>query len=117
MNRLFNLLPEISGEEMAHISQITRNMSDDDLQIYANIYRARRKDQQLVLILGLVGLFFLPGLQRFLLEQIGMGVLFLFTLGLCFIGSILDLVNYKTLANEYNIKKADEVMILMSTNR
>ncbi|MDB5115968.1 MAG: hypothetical protein JWQ79_1460, partial [Mucilaginibacter sp.] len=46
--------------------------------------------------------------QRFIVGQIGMGILYLFTIGLCFIGSIMDLVNHKTLALEYNQKMAFE---------
>jgi hypothetical protein len=38
-----------------------------------------------------------------------MGLLYLFTAGLCLIGSIIDLVNYKAKAFEYNQKVADEV--------
>jgi hypothetical protein len=37
-----------------------------------------------------------------------MGILYLFTAGFCFIGTIIDLVNYKTLANDYNRKMAYE---------
>jgi hypothetical protein len=37
-----------------------------------------------------------------------MGLLYLFTVGLCFIGSIVDLVNHKDLAMEYNRKIAFE---------
>ena len=55
-----------------------------------------------MLIFCIVGLFLLPGLQRFIIGQIGMGILYLFTIGLCFIGSIVDIVNHKELAIEYN---------------
>jgi len=116
MNRLFKYLPEATGEEINYIQNLTRDMSDDDLQTFCNIYRARRRDPQTVLILALVGLFFLPGLQRFYVDQIGMGILYLFTLGLCFIGSILDIVNYKSLAQEYNSKVVNDVLGIVATN-
>jgi len=35
-------------------------------------------------------------------------LLYFFTIGLCFIGSIVDLVNHKSLATEYNRKMAYE---------
>lgn len=61
-----------------------------------------------MLIFCLVGTCLVPGLQRFIIGQIGMGILYLFTGGLCLIGSIVDLVNHKTLAFEYNKKVAYE---------
>ena len=42
-----------------------------------------------------------------------MGILFFFTAGLCFIGTIVDLINYKELAFEYNRRMADEVMLML----
>ena len=42
------------------------------------------------------------GVQRFVLGQVGMGLLYLFTYGLCFIGTIMNLVNNKKLTNEGN---------------
>jgi TM2 domain-containing membrane protein YozV len=57
----------------------------------------------------LVGIFGIAGIHRFLVNQIGMGVLYLLTAGLCFIGTIVDAVNYQTIAFEYNRQVASEV--------
>jgi quinol-cytochrome oxidoreductase complex cytochrome b subunit len=46
--------------------------------------------------------------QRFMTDQIGMGIVYFFTAGFCFIGTIVDLINYKSMANEYNQKMAFE---------
>ena len=116
MNRVLKLLPELQGQEMASIQQVMKDMSDEDAESFAHIYRARRKDPQTILILCLAGLFVIPGIQRFYVDQIGMGILYLFTIGLCFIGSIVDLVNYQNLAHEYNSKIVSDVMIVMKTN-
>lgn len=86
-------------------------MSDDEARNFANIYRARRKDPQLILITALLGFVIIAGVQRFIIGQIGMGLLYLFTGGLCLIGTIVDLVNYQRLAFEYNQKIASEVLI------
>ena len=114
MNRIFDLLPELEGEEMAYVQQAIKDLNDDDARTFANIYRARRRDPQTVLILSLVGLLAIPGAQRFYLGQIGMGILYLFTAGLCFIGSLIDLINYKTNAQEYNQKVAREVISIVN---
>lgn len=108
MNRILKFLPEVLGEEMTYIQQVTKELSDEELETFAHIYRARRRDPQTVLILALVGLCIIPGIQRFYVDQIGMGILYFFTIGLCFIGSIIDIINYKSLAQEYNTKIVNE---------
>jgi TM2 domain-containing membrane protein YozV len=60
-----------------------------------------------------VGFFGIAGLQRFFVDQIGMGILYLLTGGICFIGTIIDLVNYKQLAIEYNQKQAMQIIGFM----
>ncbi len=42
-----------------------------------------------------------------------MGVLFFFTLGLCYIGTIIDLINYQKIAFEYNRQMANEVSAMV----
>ena len=61
-----------------------------------------------MLIFCIVGFCLVPGIQRFITGQMGMGMLYLFTGGLCLIGSIVDLVNHKDLAMEFNQKMVFE---------
>ncbi|MEO1054611.1 MAG: TM2 domain-containing protein [Bacteroidota bacterium] len=116
MIRAMQFLPELQGQEMAYIESFLKDMTDEEAQTFAHIYRARRKDPQTVMLLAVVGLFAIWGIQRFYLDQIGMGLLYFFTGGLCLIGSIIDLVNYQSLANEYNTKAAREALSLMKAN-
>jgi hypothetical protein len=46
-------------------------------------------------------------------KNIGLGILYLLTAGLCFIGTIVDLVNYQNITFEYNRQIADEIMLMM----
>lgn len=115
MNRTMKLLPELESYELQLAHNAMKDMNDDDAQAFANIYRTRRKDPQTVLVLCLVGLFFIPGIQRFFMDQMGMGLLYLFTLGLCFIGSLVDIVNYRKLAEEYNTLAMSRVLSAMQT--
>ena len=101
-------LSGISPEEIGFLQQGTADLTEEQQKYFYMIYSGKRKAPQDMLIFCLVGLFLVPGLQRFIIGQIGMGILYLFTVGLCFIGSIVDLVNYKTLALEYNQKMAYE---------
>ncbi|HVB02854.1 MAG TPA: TM2 domain-containing protein [Chitinophagaceae bacterium] len=102
----FATLPGLEHDELMFLQNITREMTSDQHRNFFMIYQGRRRDPQTILICCIVSLFLLPGLQRFMLNQIGMGILFFFTLGLCFIGSIIDLVNYRRLTLEFNQQEA-----------
>ncbi len=77
------------------------------------MYRARRKDPNTIMITALLGLVVVAGVHRFILGQIGMGLLYVFTGGLCLIGTIVDLVNYKKLTFEYNQTVANETAMTL----
>jgi TM2 domain-containing membrane protein YozV len=113
MARILDVLPEITGEEMLFVQNVIKDMDDEKARSFANIYRTRRKDPQVILITALLGFVVLAGIHRFLLGQIGMGLLYLFTGGLCLVGTIVDLVNHQRLAFEYNLKVANEVAALI----
>ena len=113
MARVIDVLPELSGEEMLYVQALIKDMEDDKARNFANVYRTRRKDPQMILILALLGLVAFAGIHRFIMGQIGMGLLYLFTAGLCFIGTIVDLVNHQKLAFEHNQKVANEVLALV----
>lgn len=116
MANVLRHLPELEGMELGYIQGLLKNMDDDQASLFAQVYRARRKDSQMILILTLLGFFGFAGLHRFILGQIGLGILYILTLGLCFIGTIVDLVNYKSLAYEYNVKMAHETLAMISSH-
>ncbi|MCK9282486.1 MAG: TM2 domain-containing protein [Melioribacteraceae bacterium] len=113
MANVLNILPELTYEEQLFIQNIVKDMDDSKALQFATIYRSRRRDPLLILILTVVGFFGIAGLQRFFVDQIGMGILYLLTGGICFIGTIIDLVNYKQLAIEYNQKQAMQIIGFM----
>ncbi len=109
MSNLLTLMPNLEADELNYIQVLLKNADDDKQKQFAMIYNSRRKDPQTVLLLSLIGFIGIAGVHRFVLEQIGMGLLYLFTAGLCFIGTIVDLINHKSLAFNYNQKVAREV--------
>lgn len=113
MARVIDLFPEATGEEMVYLQNILKDMDDEKAKQFINIYRARRKEPMLILVTALIGFVALAGIHRFILGHIGMGILYLFTAGLCLIGTIVDLVNYQKLAFEANQKVANEVLVMM----
>ena len=112
MANILQILPELQGQEMSYIQELIKELEKDKAQLFANIYRARRRDPQLILITTILGFFVIAGVQRFLVNQIGMGLLYLFTGGLCLVGTIIDLINYQKVAFDYNRKIADEVALM-----
>lgn len=107
-NNPYMMLPGISPEEMGYIQQAISQLTENQQKYFYMNYTTKRKSPQDVLIFCIVSIFLVPGLHRFVLGQVGMGLLYLFTWGLCFIGTIVDLVNHRSLALEYNQKMVYE---------
>jgi TM2 domain-containing membrane protein YozV len=107
-NNPYMALPGISPEELGYIQQALGQLTENQQKYFYMSYSTKRKSPQDMLIFCIIGTFLLPGFQRFMVGQIGMGILYLFTGGLCLIGSIVDIVNHKTLALEYNQKMVYE---------
>ncbi len=114
MNKIYTLLPEVEGEEAIFLDSLMKDMNEEQSQNFILIYRGRRKDPQTILLTALLGFFGFAGIHRFFINHIGMGILYFFTAGLCFIGTIVDLVNHKNLAFEYNQQVAREIKLLIS---
>ncbi|WP_114781966.1 TM2 domain-containing protein [Botryobacter ruber] len=112
---IYNLMPDLEPDEMAYVQGIVQDMTDEQVQQFASIYRSRRKEPLLVLATALLGFFGVAGVHRFLIGSIGMGILYLLTAGLCFIGTIIDLINYKRLAFEYNVREAQLVKAMIGS--
>lgn len=109
MANILKFMPELAGYELQYVQSLTKDFDDNKLLIFANIYRTRRRDPQLILIVTLIGFLGFAGIQRILVGQIGMGILYFFTGGLCLIGTIVDLINYQELAFNFNRGISSEV--------
>jgi len=114
MNAVLKYLPEVQGNELYFLNEIFKDYSDDQAREFSNVYRMRRKDPNMILLTCLLGFLLIGGIQRFITDQIGLGILYILTFGLCFIGTIIDLVNYKQIAFDYNRRIAHEVASIMS---
>ena len=115
MPNTFQLMPNLEGDEMAFVNELIKDMTDAQAQQFAIAYMSRRKDPSNMLLFAIIGFLGVAGIQRFVINQIGMGILFLLTGGLCLIGTIVDIVNHKKLAFEYNSKQAQQVAGLLKT--
>lgn len=114
---ILKYLYDVTPEELITINSRIKDFNDDELSQFCMIYRSKRKDPQMILILCLLGLVGVAGVQRFVIGNIGMGILYFFTAGLCFIGTIVDAINHKSLAMEYNAKMITETLSMLNMVR
>jgi len=98
---LYNL-KGITPEEFVFLEKLLESFSEQEAQQFIVFYSGKRHSPSDILLFTLLGLLGVSGVQRFVLGQIGMGLLYFFTGGLCLIGTIVDAVNHKGLALEHN---------------
>ena len=116
MVNIMQLLPELEGDEMVFVQRLIKEMDDNKAQMFANSYRARRKDSSTLLLVSLAGFLGLAGIHRFMLDQVGMGILYLLTAGFCGIGTIIDIINIKKMAFEYNQSHAQQIAMMVNNS-
>ncbi len=116
MPNVMQLLPEIDSEEMVYLQGLLKDFSDQQAQQFAMMYRSRRRDPQTILLVTIVGFLGIAGIQRFMTDQVGMGILYFLTGGLCLIGTVIDLINHKKLAFDYNQLQAQQLATMVKAN-
>jgi TM2 domain-containing membrane protein YozV len=112
--KLMMMLPGMQPDELTYLDNLTRSLNEEQMNLFISLYSSKRKTPDTILICTLLGFVVVAGIQRFVIGQIGMGILYLFTGGLCLVGTIVDLVNYKKLTSEFNQKQALETMAMIS---
>ena len=113
MSKIIKYLPELEGEEQLIIAQVITDMTEDQAAQFATVYRQRRKDDVMMLLLTMTAFIGFAGVNRFVMKQVAMGLVYFFTAGFCLIGTIVDLFNYKSLTMSHNQKQALEVADLI----
>ncbi|MGE5518875.1 MAG: TM2 domain-containing protein [Candidatus Dadabacteria bacterium] len=106
--QMMMMMPGLQPEELVVLQTVTKEMNEEQKQQFFALYQGKRKDQQTLLILTLIGFFGIAGIQRFVVGDTVLGIVYLFTLGFCGIGTIIDLVNIKSMASDFNQKQAIE---------
>ena len=112
--KLMMMLPGMQPDELIYLENLTSNLNEEQMNLFISMYSSKRKTSDTILICTILGFVVVAGIQRFVLGQIGMGILYLFTGGLCLVGTIVDLVNHKKLTSEFNQKQALETMAMIS---
>ena len=102
------MMQGIQANEMALVQDILKDLTEAQQQQFLIMYSGKRKDQQTMLLLCLIGLLGIAGIHRLISGDIVLGILYLLTVGFCFIGTIIDLVNINAITYEHNRKQAIE---------
>lgn len=110
---LMNMIASIEGEELVYLQALTKELTEDQLVNFIAVYNGKRRTTDQILLGCVLGFVCVGGIQRFMVGQNGMGLLYLFTGGLCLIGTIVDIVNHKKLTFEYNRTMANESMAML----
>lgn len=111
--KILMIIPDVTPEEMMFLVNVMNGLDEIGVDQFLFVYKGKRKGTQEVMLMTLIGFLGIAGIQRFMLKQIGMGIIFLLTFGFCYIGTIVDLINHKSLAADYNQQMAIESMQLM----
>lgn len=88
---------------------MTKDLSDQQKMLFESQFNSAKKDRGLILVLSV--LFGYWGVDRFMIGDIGLGVLKLLTLGLCGILWLIDLFRIQAATDDYNRKKAQEILM------
>jgi len=106
--QMMMMLRDLQPEELMVIQNLTKEMTENQQKQFFILYQGKRKEQQNLLILTLIGFFGVAGIQRFIIGDTVLGILYLLTIGFCGIGTIIDVINIRSLTSEYNQKQAIE---------
>jgi TM2 domain-containing membrane protein YozV len=93
--------------------QLMSGLTDNQKMVFQAQYQSVRKDRTMVLVLSL--LFGCLGVDRFLLGEVGTGLLKLFTFGGCGIWAVIDWFRIMGKTDRYNRSKAVEILTQIKT--
>src|SRR5450631_2929821 len=94
--------------------QLTQGMSEQQKFLFQAQYGSERRDRTLVLVISIF-LSYL-GIDRFLIGDVGIGLLKLLTCGLCGIFWLVDLFLITGRVDDYNRRKAQAIAMAIKMN-
>jgi len=84
------------------IATLRKQLSREDLEQVDRRLAMDQKSSGLVAGMAAIGFLGVAGIHRFILGDVGLGILMLITFGGCGIWTIIDLVRANTMAQNYN---------------
>ena len=103
-------------DEYSFLHHASAGLNQNQMQTFMLFYNSRRKNPNDILLATLLGFLGLAGVQRFMTKQYVLGFLYLITGGFFGIATLVDLLTYKTIANDYNRHLAYECYHIAKVN-
>ena len=94
----------------AEIAELTRELSESKKMIFQSQFSSERKDRGTATILAI----FLY--DRIWLGEIGLGIIKIITFGLCGIWAIIDIFTAGSRCDDYNRRKAVEIVAALKVS-
>lgn len=106
--QMLMMLPDLQPDELMLIQTLTNEMTENQQQQFYTLFRSKRKEKKDLMVFTIIGFFGVAGIQRFIVGDTGIGVLYVLTMGFCGIGTIIDLINLDNMVSKFNQKQAYE---------
>jgi TM2 domain-containing membrane protein YozV len=90
-------------------AMMTKDLSEQQKMLFESQFSSAKKDRGIMLGISIV--FGCWGVDRFMLGDTGIGILKLLTFGLCGILAIIDWFKIQGMTDEYNRRKAQEILM------
>jgi len=104
----YNAFGDMTMDEYSFIHHASAGLTENQMQTFMLVYNSRRKNPTDILLVTLLGFLGVAGIQRFMTGRIFLGILYLITGGFFGIGTLIDALTYKSIANDYNRQLAYE---------
>ena len=112
----YNTFDGMTIDEYSFLHHASAGLNQNQMQTFTLVYNSRRKNPNDILMVTLLGFFGIAGIQRFMTNQIFLGLIYFFTGGFLGIGTLIDLFNYKSITNDYNRHLAYECYNIAKMN-
>ncbi len=104
----YNTYGDMTMEEYDFIHHASAGLNDNQTQTFMLVYNSRRKNPTDILLVTLLGFLGFAGIQRFMTGRFILGFLYLITGGFFGIGTVIDMLTYRSITNDYNRQLAYE---------
>ncbi len=110
MARVVDYIPQAEGNERSYLELVAKHTTDEQFVRFIQAYAPERKEANTTLILCILGFCGVSGIHRFYLRKIGTGIIYFLTGGLFYIGTILDILNYRDMNSSENVIIASHIV-------
>jgi len=97
------------------LDDMKAELTEEEALRFDMALRDKLRDTGTMTLLAVLGFIGIAGIHRFMLGQVGMGILYLLTGGLCWIGTIVDMARMSSMVTEYNLRtEYDELRLFQA---